>query len=326
MDIVYLGVRHWHTRLYLDPVLTMSDMRIVGVSDPDPEAARTTGAKAKCRHWTDFREMCATTRPDFAFVLGRHSDMAEMVRFLIESGIPFAVEKPAATSSRELVQLADTALAKGVFASVAFVLRNSEMLAVMREALQGDEVLYASFQFIGGLASRYQTNGPWMLKRTTAAGGGFLNLGIHFVDLYAALVEGKPVTLESASMSNALAGLDVEDHGCVVLRSGAGKCVIQSGYTFPAPNGLFDLHYSIRSRRRYFIARDAQTFEIWDDDRNCDTHAIPTHNVPNYPIYTRDVLERVRDGKPPVADLYHGARALALIEQGYALSPLPPVA
>jgi hypothetical protein len=48
--------------------------------------------------------------------------------------------------------------------------------------------------------------------------------------------------------------------------------------------------------------------------------------VPNYPIYTRDVLERVRDGKPPVADLYHGARALALIEQGYALSPLPPVA
>jgi hypothetical protein len=127
-------------------------------------------------------------------------------------------------------------------------------------------------------------------------------------------------------MSNALAGLDVEDHGCVVLRSGASKCVIQSGYAFPAPNGLFDLHYSIRSKHRYFIARDARTFEIWDDDRNCDTRTLPTHNVPNYPIYTRDVLERARDGKLPVADLHHGARALALIEQGYALSPLPPVA
>ncbi len=196
MDIVFLGVRHWHTQLYLDPVLTMSDMRIVGVSDPDSEAACATGAKAKCKYWTDFREMCAATRPDFAFILGRHSDMAEMVRFLIESGIPFAVEKPAAASAQELVQLADAARAKGVFASVAFVLRNSEMLAVMREALQDDQVLYASFQFIGGLASRYQTNGPWMLKRATAAGGGFLNLGIHFVDLYAALVEDQPVTLE----------------------------------------------------------------------------------------------------------------------------------
>ena len=326
MDIVFLGVRHWHTRLYLDPVLTMPDMRVVGVSDPDSEAAHATGAKAKCRHWTDFREMCAATRPDFAFVLGRHSDMAEMARFLIDSRIPFAIEKPAAASSQELVQLADAAREKGVFASVAFVLRNSPMLTVMREALQGDdEVLYASFQFIGGLASRYETNGPWMLKRATAVGGGFLNLGIHFVDLYTALVEGRPVTVESASMSNALAGLDVEDHGSVVLRCGTGKCVIQSGYAFPAPNGIFDLHYSIRSRRRYFVARDAQTFEIWDDDRNCDTRNIPTHNVPCYPIYTRDVLDRVRDGRPPIADLHDGARALALIEHAYALSPLPAV-
>ncbi len=324
MRVVFLGVRHWHTRLYMDPVLGMSDMQVVGVSDPEAQAAETVAAKANCPHWTDFREMCAATRPDFAFVLGRHSDMAGMVRHLIESRIPFAVEKPAAASAAELRALADAARDAGVFASVCLVMRNSPMLDAMRATLQADDpVLYASFQFMGGLATRYLVNGPWMLQRATAAGGGFLNLGIHFVDFYAALMGDAPVTVDGAAMSNALAGHDIEDYGALILRCGVSRGVIQSGYTFPAPNSIFDLHFSVRSRRHYFIARDAQTFEIWTDDHKCDSRTLPTHNVPCYPIYTRDVLERCAAGRPPLADLYHGARALDLIEQGYRRAPLP---
>ena len=35
MRIVLIGVSHWHTPFYLDPLLTMPDMSVIGVSDPD---------------------------------------------------------------------------------------------------------------------------------------------------------------------------------------------------------------------------------------------------------------------------------------------------
>jgi hypothetical protein len=40
MRIVLIGVSHWHTPFYLDPLLTMSDMSVIGVSDPDAARRR----------------------------------------------------------------------------------------------------------------------------------------------------------------------------------------------------------------------------------------------------------------------------------------------
>src|SRR5450432_2514029 len=77
MRIVLIGVSHWHTPFYSDPVLEMTDAAIVGVSDPDVARAATLAARAKCPVFADYRNMCTTLRPDFAFVLGRHCDMAD---------------------------------------------------------------------------------------------------------------------------------------------------------------------------------------------------------------------------------------------------------
>ena len=94
MRIVLIGVSHWHTPFYLDPLLTMPDMTVIGVSDPDITRAEEVAAKPRCPAFADYRDMCARLRPDFAFALGRHCDMAEEARFLITERIPFAMEKP----------------------------------------------------------------------------------------------------------------------------------------------------------------------------------------------------------------------------------------
>ena len=75
MRIVMIGVSHWHTPFYSDPVLEMPDAAIVGVSDPDVARAAPLAARAKCPAFAEYRDMCAKLKPDFAFVLGRHCDM-----------------------------------------------------------------------------------------------------------------------------------------------------------------------------------------------------------------------------------------------------------
>src|SRR6185295_8666359 len=123
MRIVLIGVSHWHTPFYSDPVLAMTDTTIVGVSDPDASRAAPLAAQANCPVFTDYREMCAKLKPDFAFALGRHCDMADEARFLIESRIPFAMEKPCALNAAEAQDIARRAAAARVFAAVPLVMR-----------------------------------------------------------------------------------------------------------------------------------------------------------------------------------------------------------
>lgn len=100
---------------------------LIGVSDPDLSRAAPYAAKAGCLAFDDYLEMCARLKPDIAFALGRHCDMAEEARFLIDNRIPFAMEKPCALNAAEAQDIADRAAAAGVFAAVAMVFRTKEM-------------------------------------------------------------------------------------------------------------------------------------------------------------------------------------------------------
>ncbi len=324
MRIVLIGVSHWHTPFYADPVLQMQDAAIVGVSDPDPARAAALAAKAGCPVFTDYREMCARLKPDFAFTLGRHCDMAEEARFLIEQRIPFAIEKPCALNAAEAQDIAARAEAAGSFAAVPLVMRYCPLIATVREVAAGEAIQYLSFKFVGGMVDRYsQQRVEWVTDRAISGGGPLLNLGIHFVDLCRVLVQGGTLGVTGAMMSNTATGLTIEDHAVMLMRGGGTNCMIETGYLYPAPNSVFDMHYSIRTQNHYFAARDNATLEIVTNDRQRSTRAMKLTNAFFYPEFVHDTLRRVRAGEPPIANLSDNAACVTLIETAYAMSPLP---
>jgi predicted dehydrogenase len=208
LRIVLTGVSHWHLPFYLDPCLALSGTAVVGVSDPDPARAREVALRVGCPAFTDDREMCAQLQPDFAFVLGRHCDMAALGRLLIEARIAFVMEKPCGISVAEVADLADSARASGVFAAVPLVFRYCELLDALRDEAAGEPIQYASFKFIGGSVERYrEARCEWMLNRATAGGGALINLGVHFLDLCRVLLPEECLEVVGATLSNANAGL-----------------------------------------------------------------------------------------------------------------------
>src|SRR5580704_6473199 len=327
MRIALIGVSHWHTPFYSEPVLEMPDATIVGVSDPDVTRAVPLATRAKCPVFADYRDMCASVRPDFAFVLGRHCDMADEARFLIDSGIPFAIEKPCAVNAAEAHDIARRAAAAGVFAAVPLVIRYCPIIDTIRELAAGEAIQYLSFKFVGGMVDRYhQQNVEWVIDRTTSGGGPLLNLGIHFVDLCRVLLDNAKLTVTGAMMSNRAAHLTIEDHAIMLMQGGGASCMVETGYLYPAPNSVFDMHYSIRTERHYFAARDNQTLEILDNDRHREVRSMPLTNSFFYPTFVTDTLRRVAHGEPPIADLTDMAAAMDLVEAAYAASPLTPPA
>jgi hypothetical protein len=63
--------------------------------------------------------------------------------------------------------------------------------------------------------------------------------------------------------------------------------------------------------------------EIVTNDRQRTTRAMKLTNVFFYPEFVHDTLRRVREGRPPIADLADNAASVALIEAAYAMSPIP---
>ena len=325
MRIVLIGVSHWHTPFYLDPLLTMPDMTVIGVSDPDLARAEEVAAKPRCPAFDDYREMCARLKPDFAFALGRHCDMADEARFLIAERIPFAMEKPCAILAANARDIAARAARAKLFAAVPFVIRHSPLIETIREVAAGESLHYVVFKFVGGMVDRYhQQRVEWMLHRATAGGGALLNLGVHFLDLCRALLPDTKLQVVGSAMSNHFAQLDIEDHAVVLMRGGGATCMVETGYLYPAPNSVFDLHYSIRTDGHYFAARDNQTLEILDNSRRREMRSMPLTNSFFYPTFVADTLRRLAHGEPPIADLADMAEAMDLVEAAYAASPLTP--
>src|SRR3954471_4877211 len=279
MKLAFIGASHWHLPLYLEPALQVPGLTIAGVADPDARAVDALTAKLGCTGDTDFRDLCRRVKPDFVIALGRHCDMAEQARFLIAEKIPFTLEKPCGLNEREVADIAQAAQRAGAFAAVPLVFRNGDFFALLRAQ---DSIQYMTFRFIAGFPQRYRAAGnDWMLDPALSGGGCTINLSPHFLDLALALM-GTDVTVQQAAMSNAAWGEKIEDYSCVTLARGADRCVIETGYLFPAPTSTFDMHYAIRTPARYIVAHDPETVEIVENDGVRSTRKMLTTNVPHY--------------------------------------------
>ena len=323
MKLAFVGASHWHLPLYLDPALEIDGVKVVGVSDPDAGCVNTLARRLGCVGDTDFRALCKKTRPDFVVALGRHCDMVDEATFLLEEGSPFALEKPCGLNARDAATLAALEARTGNFAAVPLVFRNGDFSARLKDmSAQGAQ--YMTYRFIAGFPSRYpEANCHWMLDPALSGGGCTINLGIHFLDL-AVLLMGDGVRVRQAVMSNAAWGHPIEDYGLVVLERGADLCVIETGYLYPAPTSNFDMHFAVRTPDKYLVAHDPERVELVSNFGEREMIASHTTNVAHYRTFMRDVLDRTRAGRPPLAKLADMVPIMHLVDDAYAKAgPLP---
>jgi predicted dehydrogenase len=321
--IAVTDVSHWHSTYdasYLRILQTL-ERDIVGVSDRDEAIAKDRAERFNSKPFTDYREMIAETKPEFVIALGRHSDMPETFRFLVEEGVPFVMEKPWGVDAKTVAGLADLADQKGAWAGVPFMSRYSFWADTARRMIQDGEfgnVSHIVFRMIRPTMQRYiEWDSPWMDKKAEAGGGALLNLGGHGFDI-ARFVTGEEPEVISAVVSTRVNRREVEDYALATLRTPNGVIFHNEvGYTMPTwPANRTDGEQKVAGEKA-LIRAVPEGLQILAPNRD---EIIPTPEgwQAGFPRAIREALEAYGRGDPPPIPARECARAVKLIYDAYA--------
>jgi len=321
--VAAIGVTHWHSlydSAYLRHLAALPGFELVALHDASREiAAKRAAQLGDPQVFTDYREMLATTRPDFVIALGPHDRMAETAHHLLDHGYPFLMEKPMGVNAAEVRGIAEKAAAKNAFVAVPLIQRYHPFAARARQLLADGRLgplSHVYFRLNRPTSARYRAwDAPWMLDPAVAAGGCLRNLGSHGLDLFLHLT-GEDAEVTGAQLSARARGERVEDYASVLLRSAGGVLgTIEVGNTFPRDGT--DTEIKIAGRDALLLLRDG-TLRLETASGEETTPGEPAEPLALTAL--RDALDHWQRGGPPPISVQDCARAVGLIDRAYELA------
>ncbi len=323
--VAVIGVGHYHA--FSPPnylrILQAQKTDIVGVHDPDAAIAAKYAAQVGSTPYTDYRAMLEKTKPEFVIALGHHAAMPAPFRFLVESGVPFLMEKPWGVDDATVRELAALAERKKAWVAVPMPFRYSwwaETAKRMRERGELGPISHMLFRFNQPGVQRYIDSGSaWILSKKEAGGGALLNLGIHGFDICRYITGEEPVVI-GAVTSRTLHHREVEDYAHVTLRTPSGAIFLnEASYTYPT-NGS-DQERKVAAEKAVLtgVTAGGEGVRVVAPGRD-ETSRAPDSYVAGWPGVVNDCLDRIGRGDPPQTTAHDCARAVTLVFDAYRMA------
>ncbi|MCY3831439.1 MAG: Gfo/Idh/MocA family oxidoreductase [Chloroflexi bacterium] len=328
MRIAMIEVGHWHAGMHLRSFQLAEGVEIVGVSDHQPGVAAAFAQESGGRAFERYQDMLEATAPDFVVAMGTHADMPAIARFVLEAGIPLAMEKPVGLSANDVAPLVELAEKRNAFVAVPLINRYSGMWRQLDELEAVGRVgarTHYHFRVINGPPERYELDGGgWMLDPAISGGGCLRNVGIHGIDGFLRFVQGEAVEVLSAALSYRAHGKAIEDFCAALLRSESGVIgTVEAGYSYASMKPGGDFEGRLAAANCYIIDRNDALHVATLDDGALRTPSIPDQGE-RYDQFGRDTLARLREGRPPIASLNDCCRAMQVIDEIYAKARRTP--
>jgi len=325
LRVAVIGVGHYHATLapgYLK-IFQNEKVEIAGVQDPDRTVAEDRARRCNSTPYTDYRAMIEKTKPEFVLSLGRHRNMPEPFRYLVDSGIPFLAEKPWGIDDKTVNGLADYAEKKKAWATAPMSFRYSWWTEISRKMVQSGELGAISHMLVRfnqpGIQRYIDEGNSWMLSKAEAGGGALLNLGFHGFDL-CRYITGEEPKVVSAVTSHSIWKREVEDYAFVTLRAPSGMIFLnEASYTFPTNGSDSERKIAAKNALLRATASGGDGLQIISPGRDETIHA-PAGYVGSWPGVVADCLNRVGRGEPPPATVRDCARAVSLTFDAYRMA------
>lgn len=317
MNVLLLGVSHWHAEIHLDAV-TYGHDTVVGVWDEDVEKAQAFAHKFGLESILEL-DAAIDLKPDLVISMGHPNAVPSQARKIIERGIPMILEKPAAPSTAMIKELAELATRKNGFVGVPLPNRFGPTMRDydLHSRTQGAQVKHAHFTLVNGPPQRYRDDGvDWLLNPKIGGGGALRNLGIHGIDCALYLAQGK-LKVVAARVQNRIYKEDVEDHAFVMMEDEAGALfTVEVGYTYASMKAGGEFSWR--------IVTDCRTASDWGDRAEVAVLGeaeritlVPDPTATRYRLYMQDVKRSLAAGEQPSISIHDYLAAMDIIDAAY---------
>jgi len=198
---------------HLNHLLLFNDVQFVGFMDIRPEKAAEKAAKAgEGKVYDDYVTMLDDAKPDVLYICVP-PDQHGFIEFeAIKRRIPFLVEKPMALSMELAYEIRDAVQKAGLVTAVGFQDRYLDIVAKMKEKLEGRTVGLVDGAWLGGIPGAY-----WWSTYATS-GGQIVEQNIHLFDMLRYLF-GEPAKVYCAAARGIVKreGYDLHDYSSAVV-------------------------------------------------------------------------------------------------------------
>jgi len=318
MKILLAGISHWHAGMHLDAAQA-AGAAIIGVWDENPQTAQRFATAQGLPAFVSFHDVL-NAGADLILLMGHPATVPDRARQVIETGLPLILEKPAASQTSPLRDLAALAQQRDAFVAVPLPNRFGPAAMAYQDLARADragKLAHAHFRLVNGPPKRYAADGVgWVVDPDVGGGGALRNLGIHGVDAALSMAKGK-LHLHHAAIGNRIHASPVEDHALLVLEDEAGALfTIEAGYTFASMRPGGDFEWRIVSANASLIDRGDRASCATLDDGGMVDLPIELPAV-RYRLCMKDTFERLAAGQPPTISIHDYVAAMSLIDAAY---------
>ncbi len=283
-----IGLQHLHPRSYMSHFRSMQEIEVTSVAESDAALLQPFVADFQLKGYSDWHQMLENEPLDLVAIFLPHVDCPKAGIEAIEHGIHVMIEKPMAANSRAAEEMVLAAEEKGVLLTTPYVWRYHPVVRdiknLIAEGVLGD-IIGCEGRCAAGRLSRYiEGHASWMLDAEQSGGGPMYNLGVHWIDLFAWLLE-QPIISAFGKNVKVNQRYNIEDNSFAILTFQNGTVLsLDISYTVPEsyPHGR-DLYIGIRGtkgviqwapayegeRDELFICSDHELFRAAPIQRRC---------------------------------------------------------
>lgn len=253
LRIGIIGMVHGHVEGLLWQASQRTDLRIVGIYEPDRGVFDRLAAKYKLDaslHYATLEGMLDATKPEAVSVMGPVNAHLSAVEACAPRGVHLLVEKPLAFASADAERMKALSKQHGVLVLTNF---ETSWYASVREAQR--LVKSGDFGAVRHMVFRHGHKGPreigcspeflaWLTDPVMNGGGAVVDFGCYGAVLSTWLMDGQRPTRVVASRATLkpLGYPNVDDDATIILSYPGATAVIQASWAWTHDNKEMDLH------------------------------------------------------------------------------------
>jgi len=244
LRVAIVGLVHGHVSGFLGPALKRSDIRIVGIAEPDQQLAQRYATEFNLEPhllYSDIESMLAKVHPQALLVYTDTRDHRRVVEVAARYHLPVMMEKPMAVSLEDALaikQAADTAhIPVLVNYETTWYRSNTAVYQLVREGTLGDirkVVVHDGHQGPNeiNVAPEFLA---WLTDPARNGAGALFDFGCYGADLMTWLMNGEaPITVTAVTQQiKPEIYPRVDDEATIILEYPKAQAILQASWNWP---------------------------------------------------------------------------------------------